>query len=342
LELSYKQEAINIYCNSCQTEIKKGEITYCTQCAVPLHKKCANHCLTCGKELCDRCFADNNYYCDECKPPVEGFEKIRRSHIELFNTCPYALYLILIKGIVPPSNDYALVGTMLHELIDQMSAGMIFPSEALMNAVKFIDELDTDKRERFYKTAEKTINGFWEISGMFSEKFESEYNVIYSLGEDLPKVSCTIDRIDFVDDKIHVADWKTGKSMTGKKLVSDLQAPLYLEAVNQKFGKYPETFTFYYFAEDKVKQYNKQPGDKVTYIVRSGKTDYVLDIDDALERTRTILRKINNKQFTIPKDVGLWYCKNMCWFYDNGICASVGAEQWKMLSEKYAKGDVSG
>ena len=54
-----------MYSNSCQGIIAKDDLTYCEQCHAPLHKSCANHCLECGKTLCDTCFAENNFKCEE-------------------------------------------------------------------------------------------------------------------------------------------------------------------------------------------------------------------------------------------------------------------------------------
>ena len=66
-----------MYCNSCQGIIGKDDLTYCEQCHAPLHKSCANHCLECGKTLCDTCFAENNFKCEQCNTPDEMFKVIR-------------------------------------------------------------------------------------------------------------------------------------------------------------------------------------------------------------------------------------------------------------------------
>ena len=322
------------------TEIRQTAIEFCTQCQVPLHHGCANHCLECETILCDKCYGDNNYLCERCNPPVQNFKTIRRSHIELFNTCPYALYLILVKGVEPPSNEYAQVGTLVHQVIDMISNGLYTYEQGQAEVVSEIQKRfhEHEKFETFKQTGAKSIEGFSKIMYDLGKDFLVEENIIFSLGDDLPQISCTLDRIDFVDDEIHIADWKTGKPMSGQKLITDLQAPLYIEAVHNRFDKYPKTFTFYYLANDKMKIYERTiENGKVYYDVKSGRTSYRLDMEEALHRTKDILTKINNKQFNMPTEVHQYYCQNMCWFYKSGICASSSKEQWKVLKEKYTE-----
>lgn len=331
-----------MYCNSCMTQINKDDLEFCSQCNVPLHKECANHCLTCGKTLCDVCYLENNYNCEVCNPPKQNFKVIRRSHIELANTCMYALYLTLEKGITPEANEYATLGTIVHQIIDMLCNKLIEADEAYERFDKEFDkELKEFNDESFKEIGYASIRKFIELKELFNnDKFTSEENIIYSIDDNLPSISCTLDRIDFINDEIHISDWKTGKPMSGQKLITDLQAPLYIEAIHQKYGVYPKTFTFYYLAKDKIKQYVLIPQDGngeiyPLYKVNSGRKDYILDINDRLEETKKILTKINNRQFSMPKDVSLWYCQRMCWFYKSGICASSDKEQWKVLSNKY-------
>ena len=114
-----------MYCNSCLSQIATKQVTYCSQCGVPLHKECANNCRQCGKELCDTCFVDNHYKCEECFKPNNTFACIRRSHIEQYAACPYPLYLELILGITPKMGAAAELGILTHELLDKMGKGEI-------------------------------------------------------------------------------------------------------------------------------------------------------------------------------------------------------------------------
>jgi len=331
---------IKIYCNSCQTPINKADIVYCSQCNVPLHKECANHCRKCGAVLCDKCYGDNNFQCEGCYNPEQVFKTIRRSHLELYAACPYALYLELVKGVKPEANDYATLGTIIHHYLDLLSNHLLTKSQALtdMTAEIMVELKDSDKIEDFLKTSVKSIDKFIEYQPSFGDKFNTEENIIFSLDDSLPFVSCTLDRVDFVNDDIHIADWKTGKPMSGQKLITDLQPPLYIEAIHKKYREYPKTFTLYYLAHDKIKMYKLLDATEgnVQYAVDSGRNTYTLNVTEALERTKEILKRINNKNFTMPKDVSSWYCTNMCSHYKTGVCASSSKEQWKVLNDKYA------
>ena len=328
-----------MYCNSCISTINKDDVVFCSQCNVPLHKECANHCLECNVELCDNCYGNNAYKCERCYKPNDEFHTIRRSHLELYNSCPYALYLELVKKVPVPMGKHAELGIMIHQILDLLSNDMLSTDEAI---AKFTDEfeatfteLEPGEEEKFYNTGLICINRFSQIKDMFGDKFETEKNIIFTLEDNLPKVSCTLDRVDFVGDDIHISDWKTGKPMSGQKLITDLQAPLYIEAINKEYGTYPSTFTLYYLTHDKIKKYELQPDGN--YKVKSGRTEYTLDIQNALNRTVDILKKINNKNFSMPKDVSMWYCSNMCSHYKTGVCSSSNKEQWKVLNNKYSE-----
>ena len=317
------------------TQINKQDVTFCGQCNVPLHNDCKNSCLDCGEVLCDTCYSTNNFKCEKCHIPNQEFQTIRRSHLELYQSCPYALYLQLVKGVVPPTNDYAELGILIHQLIDMMSNRLLTLEEAHIELAKQMEEKfkGNEKYDLFFNTGLSSLYKFAELQDLFGDTFETEKNIIFDVEAGLPSVSCTLDRIDFVGDHIHISDWKTGKPMSGQKLVNDLQPPLYIEAVRKEYGKYPTTFTLYYLAADKIKKY-EHIGNGI-YEVKSGKTTYTLNVSDALKRTKEILTKINNKQFTLPKDVSLWYCQNMCHHYTSGVCASATKEAWKVLKEKY-------
>lgn len=336
-----------MYCNSCATEIKKDDVEFCSQCNVPLHRTCANHCLDCGVTLCDTCFGSNNFHCDGCRPAVAMFETIRRSHLEQYQACPYSLYLQLVKGVKVPDGEHAALGSFVHQLIDKVRNNLINYTECMNQYVDGFHELfkdltDVDLYDKLYIRGKSSLNNFWSIKDLLPKgDFESEINIIFRIEPFLPAVSCTLDEVVKVGEEFHVSDWKTGKPMSGQKLIADLQPPLYIEGVKQKYGKYPKTFTLYYLEENKVKVYEltsiKESGYPI-YTVKSGKTDYILDVEDAIRRTREILTKINNGVFNMPTaQTHEWYCKSMCYFYKSGICASTVKEQWKVLNTKYSE-----
>ena len=330
-----------MYCNSCIKKIPVDQVTHCAQCGVPLCKKCANHCLVCGKELCDTCYKDNHYKCEECYKPDDTFSVIRRSHIEQYAGCPYSLYLQLILGIEPPMGKHAELGVIVHELIDKLSEYDYTLNEAINEMMGRINDwnLSTDDEYSIItmdleKTGKECLENFWTIKDSFQPNFKSEYNIKYSIDDDLPMISCTLDRIEWHGKDIHIHDWKTGKPMSGKKLVTDLQPPLYLYAVYKEFGEMPKTFNLHYLHPNKHLTY-KWMGEMI-YQVETTRNTYTLDVNEALDRTKKMLKAIKNNEFDMPNDIKVaWRCKSMCWFGLSGKCSGVQSEQWKALNKKY-------
>ena len=167
----------------------------------------------------------------------------------------------------------------------------------------------------------------------FNNDFLTEYKIEYSIDEKLPLVNCTVDRISFVGDAIHIHDWKTGKPMSGKQLIKDLQPPIYIYGVYKEFRKMPKTFTLHYLNAEKNLTYTHIGGMK--YEVKTSRSKYILDVEDAIERTRTILTDIKKNKFEIIDDKEhLWRCDKMCWFGISGECESFQAEGWKQINEE--------
>ena len=297
--------------------------------------------MTCGKDLCDTCYGENNYRCEECYKPENMFQVIRRSHIEQYAGCPYSLYLQLVKGIEPPMGKHAQLGVIVHEIIDQSQKGTSLDN-AIQDMLDGVEQWNLHTEDEYSlismdleETGKICLQNFWKMKDNFNGDSKSEYNIKYSIDDDLPTISCTLDRICFDGDSIHLHDWKTGKPMSGQKLITDLQPPLYLYGVNKEFGAMPKTFTLHYLHPDKHIVYNKI-GDMV-YEVKTSRSIYTLDVEEALERTKNILSGIKNQKFSMPnKATHEWRCKSgMCWFGTSGVCSGTQKEQWKNLNEKY-------
>ena len=299
--------------------------------------------MVCGKELCDSCYADNNFKCEECYKPDETFSVIRRSHLEQYAGCPYSLYLQLVLGIEPPMGKHAQLGVIVHQLIDELSEYDTTLEEAQKKMLEEIEKWNLDTEEEYSiitseleETGKNCLKNFWKIKNYFKPTFKSEYNIKYSIEDTLPKISCTLDRIEWNGKDIHIHDWKTGKPMSGKKLVEDLQPPLYIYAVYKEFGEMPKSFTLHYLNTDKHITY-KYMGDMI-YEVKTSKNTYTLDIRQALEKTKKILNGIKHNKFNMPDgNTHLWRCNSLCWFGISGKCSGSQQEQWKRMNEKYGE-----
>jgi CRISPR/Cas system-associated exonuclease Cas4 (RecB family) len=334
-----------MYCNSCLKQIPKDEITYCSECGVPLHKKCANHCLDCGKELCDSCYSENKFRCSSCFDEHNPFKKIRRSYIKQYELCPYSLYLQLVEGIEPPMGRYAQLGIIVHELLEQIQLGKLKCNTAIGLLEERVMEWNKETEDEYsiipfdlLEQGKECIHQFEIMMPYLKGDNKLEYKIEYSIGNDIPNITCTLDRISFVGDEIHIHDWKTGKPMSGKKLVEDLQPPLYLYACYKEFKKMPESFTLHYLSKGKHLVYKKIDDD--TYEVKTARNKYVLKISEALERTRKILKGIKHQQFNIPKESEvLWYCNSMCWYGLSGTCQGQQDEEWHKLAKERRKAE---
>jgi len=324
------------------TQIPKEQVVYCEQCMVPLHVRCANHCTSCGKILCDSCYADNDFMCEDCHTPEEDFTTIRRSYLEQYSGCPYSLMLQLVKGITPPMGSHAQLGVIVHELIDKISKDEKVTQTAAHSELedRIIEwNLETDDEysiitDELQSIGHICLDNFWLIKDQFISDFVAEHQIKFSLDEDLPMVSCTLDRISFVGDDIIINDWKTGKPMSGKKLTTDLQAPLYIYAVYSEYGKMPKSFNLHYLHPNKTISFVKT-GD-MEYTVKTTRSEYKLDVEEALERTKRILKNIKNKHFPMVEGKDQWRCSTLCWFGKNGKCSGGLQEQWKAVNESYA------
>lgn len=322
-------------------QIPKEQITYCAQCGVPLHTGCVNHCITCGRELCDTCYAENDYRCEECFKPEEQFSVIRRSHLEQYAGCPHSLYLQLVKGITPPMGNHAQLGVIVHELIDEIEKGVLTEDKVHIELERRIEEwnLSTDDEYSIITmdleaVGHKCLDNFGLIKDSFSKDFTSEKKIVFSLDDDLPSISCTLDRISFVGNDIHINDWKTGKPLSGQKLITDLQPPLYIYAVYSEYNTMPKTFNLHYLQTNKNITYRQI--ENMKYEVKTSRATYLLDVETALSRTKEILKGIKDRKFEMPAGKEQWRCNSFCWFGVSGKCSGGQKEEWKQLNEKYA------
>ena len=331
-----------MYCNACLKQIPVDEITYCKECGVPLHKSCANHCLECGADMCDDCYKENRFRCSDCITEDKTIRSIRRSYIKQYEDCPYSLYLQMMEGITPPMSSHAQLGIIAHELIEKLQHNEIDAYSAKVELLNRVEEWNVSTEDEYsvisidlMNVGEKCINTFSTmIQPMLNDDFKTEYKIEYSLDDNLPLVNCTLDRISFVGNDIHIHDWKTGKPMAGKQLVNDLQPPVYIYGVYKEFGTLPKTFTLHYLNTGKNITYRHTEG--MRYEVATSRKKYILDVSAALDRVKSILENIKKNKFEIIEDKEhLWRCSKMCWYYSSGVCANHMTAEWKMLSKKY-------
>ncbi len=330
-------------CKNCSSPVDEKEQIHCTTCNATLHKECAI------KE-------DGNFYCDVCYT-VKGEEKqeynvevpevIRRSYIELYRTCPYAFYLNVIKGLDTTISSYAQIGIDLHTLFERTSAGLLVGEDILIKEFDkywetYKDEMfeadlhlyrDMDistLRKKLKQQSYDAISTYYNVvlPTLPKQAFAVERTIQFSVGDDIPKVSMTMDRIDEIDGELEVSDWKTGNVMVGQKLSTDLQAPLYIYGIREEYKKPVRRFTLYYLSENKTRTYERVDDDNYVCIV--GKREYKINLTDAIREVQHVFSQIKKGQFNIPRDTRSMYfaCKT-CTFQKIKRCEGADIESWK-------------
>lgn len=287
--------------------------------------------------------------CEECnitKNPEQTFNVVRRSHLEQYNQCPYSVYLQLILGKEPPMSNYAQLGIIVHQIIDSISEFDMTLEESVKELIKEVTNwnnsilLSVDSDYQFIKSDLEVVGvtcleNFYMIKDSLTEDYTSEVNFIFSLEDDLPKVSCTLDRVTETNGKLIISDWKTGKPMSGKKLVEDLQPPLYIYGVYLKYGRLPDSFSLYYLQHNKIMTYSLVDAEKMLYEVKTSRSVYTLDVKKKVEDTKKILRQIKENKFPMATEANQWRCRTMCHFGTSGECAGVQDAQWKQVNALY-------
>ena len=335
-------------CKNCFSPIKDlRRETRCTTCNAPLHKDCA---IKDGGTFCDVCYTvkeeSNNMATTELVIP----DVIRRSYVELYKSCPYAFYLEVIKGIPSSPSSFAKIGIDLHDLFHKACLGEIATSDEMKNIYTTIykeyeddlfyhdlklykDITINELREKLFLKASNAIDTFFHIlKELPHQAFALEENIIFGVGEDLPKISITMDRLDNVDGMLDVCDWKTGSVIIGKKISTDLQAPLYIKAIQEHYNKPVRKFTFYYLSENKIRTFERI--DDENYVCRVNKREYFINLTDAIREVQRIFSHIKKGEFNIPRETKKMYftCKT-CYYQLQEICQGADVESWKQYTQ---------
>ncbi len=330
--LSIKRGLI-MQCNNCFLHIEDArKETRCSVCNSPLHIACSI------KE-------DNKHYCDMCftlkqeEKPTLTFDipdVIRRSYIETYKSCPYKFYLTVIKGITDGDETiYTRLGIDLHGLFEKACHNpnytmdnMTSDLNASWNGYKSLFE-NAEQEQKMLQRSKACISNFYNTLPTLPDKpLSTEETIVFDIGKGLPKISTTSDRIDFVDDELEISDWKTGQTMVGKRLSSDLQAPLYIYGVQQKYGMPVRKFTFYFLQNNKTRVFEKQQDG--SYICTVRKRIYRIVPLNAVREAQSIFSQIKKGNFNIPTKSMYYTCK-ICHLFKNGNCKGADIQPWKLL-----------
>ena len=300
-------------------------------------------CVKCGIEICEDCGIPNKFKCEKCadKSKIKIPDVIRRSSIEDYKSCPYYFKLHVIDGNQPKQNIMARLGSDLHDMYENIQRGEVSVDEIETHTEQILKDIELEYGEgcdtRIYDRANVCNQNFIKLLPKLVNKavaFEERIN--FSIGKDLPKVTIAYDRLEEDENgDLHIVDWKTGKVMSGKKLTTDLQPALYLQAVKEQYGKMPKSFRLVYLSDtDKDGNYKERiftsiDGNK--FVCRVGKKEYIQDIDAQIKVVQKLFAQIKQGKFSIPAKPDFFKCK-MCSFREDGLCAGVGVQEWKQIN----------
>ena len=323
-------------CKSCFIQVDEHASVLCSVCFSSLHEDC-------------RIKEGDTFFCDTCyterdmKPKRVDFaipEVIRRTYIETYRTCPHRFLKEVIEGHESPATCYTQIGIDLHDLFEKGLNDRTYAIHSMVADFMTIwDETyptmnlftDEQQKEDMYKRAMDSIETYYMLLPDIPIPLVTEQTIRYSIGEGIPDVEFTMDAVLEGVDGLELIDWKTGQVMVGKKLSSDLQAPLYIYGVQQHFKRPVKRFTFYYLKDNKQRVFEHVQGN--TYSCTVGKRDYFINLDDAIKEVSRIFAQINKGNFNIPHDTkSMFFACKMCHLPALGLCEGADMQAWRNIN----------
>lgn len=310
-------------CSSCHENILRDEELKCTEC---------------GKTLCMMCTINDKCTCKSDSKEIKLPESIRRSHIDTYESCPYQFYLEVIKGIETPETPYTMIGSDLHELFDKYS--WIPHNEFSINDImkdfevytkRYTNEIfkDGEQRIKLMKRAENSIINFTKLHASMPLPYKTEERLYYSLSDDLPSISMAMDRVNKLNDgSYEVIDWKTGATLTGKRLVQTLQVPMYILIIKENYNINISRFRLEYVGEGKSRIYNINDGNTDKYTCTVRKRDYTISLNETIKRLQGTMRDIKRGDYNVKQTQKDFACKHFCSFFEKE-CQGLIMRQWQ-------------
>lgn len=324
-------------CNSCFMvidDVKDAKI--CQKCGKPIHSDCA---INDGGTFCDMCYLQKDEEIT-INPYTEKIPNvIRRSYIDVYRKCPYKFYMSVIKDNPMPNNIYTKLGIDLHDMFEKGSNDKSYDKEKMIKDFKEIfktyDESmfkDLQQKADMFTRGLDSIDTFIEINKEMPSPYATEVKTEFSIGDDLPKVSATFDRVNLVDGELEVIDWKTGNILVGKELSSDLQAPLYIYGIKKHYEMPVRSFTFIYLKDNKIRTFNRVD-DSNDYICMVGKRKYCINIIDTVKEVQHIFSQITKGNYNVPINTKKMYftCK-MCHIKEQKLCEGADLQVWNQFN----------
>jgi DNA helicase-2/ATP-dependent DNA helicase PcrA len=188
--------------------------------------------------------------------------KISYTDIEAFKDCPLKFYFRKVLNLPAPSGPQQSLGSVIHNVLEEagqaLKAGKMPSIEELVALFEArwqgIFLSDPDRKERLRIRGHDLLARFLTMQSdrkgvpIETEKYFN-FEIAPQSGNDSPRLTGRIDRIDKTDDGLEVIDYKTGRS-TSANLKSDLQLPIYSLACYDLFAEYPSRVTYMFLGDD--------------------------------------------------------------------------------------------
>lgn len=269
---------------------------------------------------------------------------IRRTYIETYRKCPHKFFKEVIEGNVQPPTSYTQIGIDLHEIFESACKGNTNKEDAIrIMGAKFDEYRDSlfdsgfasDNRDDMRTRSDESIDTFFDVilPSLPATPFTTEETIEFSVGEELPNVQFTMDRIDEIDGELEMHDWKTGRVMVGQKLSSDLQAPLYIYGTREHFQKPVRSFTFYYLQENKTRVFIRDATNPDIYVCKVNKREYKVSLKSTIAEIQHVFSQIKNANFNIPQGKSMHFTCKICHLLKEGKCQGADLQSWNQAKE---------
>ncbi len=188
--------------------------------------------------------------------------KISYTDIEAFKDCPLKFYFRKVLNLPAPSGPQQSIGSVIHAVLEE--AGQILKSGRTPSLEELVASFETrwqkiflrdpDRKERLRLRGRDLLERFLTMqSERKGTPIETEryfnFEIAPQAGENSPRLTGRIDRIDKTEGGLEVIDYKTGKS-TSANLKSDLQLPIYSLACYDIYGEYPRRVIYMFLGDD--------------------------------------------------------------------------------------------
>lgn len=254
---------------------------------------------------------------------IDDFKKLTLtefsySRIDTYDMCPSKYFFSYIKREPRQFGEAAVLGNIIHSVLEDLVSNEKPLSIDEMKASYEVKKTDYDPEglisESLINAGTQIIEEFYDINqDKLFDVYDKEMSFNFIIGN--YSIIGYIDRVDVIDNNVHIIDYKTGKrEVAAKDVANNLQLGIYALAASMAF-----------------------PGKEITaslHYLRSGRVKSHAYSDQDLEDVKLMLLKKINK---IMSDSNFTPTSNerICSFCDHGKSGAcgIGAVRYKKFNK---------